>query len=100
MGIGHYPDSLFSDSEHMIRSRQRMGDDLVLFTDHGLELMERVSEQASRQQITLRYRRLRPSNLEDVFLQLTGEPLREDAPGPLDGRQGEGSVEDAQSTPA
>jgi lipooligosaccharide transport system ATP-binding protein len=100
LGIGHYPDSLFSDSEHMIRSRQRMGDDLVLFTDHGLELMERVSEQASRQQITLRYRRLRPSNLEDVFLQLTGEPLREDAPGPLDGRQGEGSVEDAQSTPA
>jgi lipooligosaccharide transport system ATP-binding protein len=100
LGIGRYPDSLFSDSEHMIRSRQRMGDDLVLFTDHGLELMERVSEQASRQQITLRYRRLRPSNLEDVFLQLTGEPLREDAPGPLDGRQGEGSVEDAQSTPA
>jgi lipooligosaccharide transport system ATP-binding protein len=100
LGIGHYPDSLFSDSEHMIRSRQRMGDDLVLFTDHGLELMERVSEQASRQQITLRYRRLRPSNLEDVFLQLTGEPLREDAPGPLDGRQGEGSAEDAQSTPA
>jgi lipooligosaccharide transport system ATP-binding protein len=97
---GHYPDSLFSDSEHMIRSRQRRGDDLVLFTDHGLELMERVSEQASRQQIALRYRRLRPSNLEDVFLKLTGEPLREDAPVPLDGRQGEGSVEDAQSTPA
>jgi lipooligosaccharide transport system ATP-binding protein len=79
LGIGHYPDSLFSDSGSMIRSRQRMGDDLVLFTDQGQELMERVSEQASRQQIMLRYRRLRPSNLEDVFLQLTGESLREDA---------------------
>ncbi len=97
---GQFPDSLFSDSEHMIRSRQRRGDDLVLFTDHGLELMERVSEQAARQQIALRYRRLRPTNLEDVFLQLTGESLREDAPVPLDGMQGEGSVEDAQSTPA
>ena len=74
----HYPDSLFFESEHLIRNRQRRGDDLVLFTDHGLELMERVSEQASRQQIALRYRRLRPSNLEDVFLQLTGEPLMQD----------------------
>jgi lipooligosaccharide transport system ATP-binding protein len=74
------PDSLFHDSEDMVRSRQRRGDDLVLFTDRGMELMERVSQQASRQQITLSYRRLRPSNLEDVFLQLTGEPLREDNP--------------------
>jgi lipooligosaccharide transport system ATP-binding protein len=91
LGIGHYPDSLFSDSVSMIRSRQRMGDDLVLFTDHGQELMERISEQAARQQIMLRYRRLRPSNLEDVFLQLTGEPLREDVLVP---QQGEGIVKD------
>jgi hypothetical protein len=39
----------------------------------------------------LRYRRLRPSNLEDVFLQLTGEPLREDVLVP---QQGEGIVKD------
>ena len=61
----------------------------MLFTDHGPELMERVSEQASRQQVTLRYRRLRPSNLEDVFLQLTGEPLMEDVPDPQGGHRGD-----------
>jgi lipooligosaccharide transport system ATP-binding protein len=88
LGINdHGPDALFYDSEDLIRSRQRRGDDLVLFTDHGMELMERVSEQASRQQIPLRYRRLRPSNLEDVFLQLTGEPLREDFPLDLKPRE-------------
>jgi lipooligosaccharide transport system ATP-binding protein len=100
LGFGHYSDILFSDSEKMIRSRQRMGDELVLFTDHGLELMEKVSEQASRQQISLRYRRLRPSNLEDVFLQLTSESLREDVPMPPDGNQREEIVKNVQNTPA
>ncbi len=91
LGMGnHYPDSLFDGIGNMIRSRQRRGDDLVLFTDFGPELMERVSAQAFRQQITLRHRRLRPSNLEDVFLQLTGEPLMEDVPVPQDGNRGEG----------
>ncbi len=52
--------------------------------------MERISGQASRQQITLRHRRLRPSNLEDVFLQLTGEPLMEDVPVPQGGNRGDG----------
>lgn len=91
LGMGdRCADSLFDNSESMIRSRQRMGDDLVLFTDYGSELMERVSEEASRQQITLRYRRLRPSNLEDVFLQLTGEPLMQDINDPWDGKGGNG----------
>ncbi len=82
------PDSLFAGSEGLIRGRQGMGDDLVLFTDSGMELMERISEQASRQHIALRYRRLRPSNLEDVFLQLTGEPLTDDATAPVVGTGG------------
>lgn len=90
LGIGgQHSDSLFENSLELIRSRQRMGDDLVLFTDHGLELLDRVSAQASRQQLAIRYRRLRPSNLEDVFLQLTGEPLQ-DVPSPLAGKQQEG----------
>lgn len=89
LGIGdQHSDSLFENSLELIRSRQRMGDDLVLFTDHGLELMDRVSAQASRQQLAIRYRRLRPSNLEDVFLQLTGEPLQ-DAPTPLKQEEGD-----------
>jgi lipooligosaccharide transport system ATP-binding protein len=94
IGDGRSHDSLFDDGWNIIRSRQRRGDDLVLFTDHGSELMERVSTQASRQQITLRYRRLRPSNLEDVFLQLTGEPLIEDINVSQGEDVGRGSQED------
>ncbi|MGD0153480.1 MAG: ABC transporter ATP-binding protein, partial [Thermacetogeniaceae bacterium] len=90
------PDSLFDDSRELIRCRQGMGDDLVLFTDHGLELMDRVTAQASRQQIPIRYRRLRLSNLEDVFLQLTGESLREDGAALLPGKRREGEREDAR----
>lgn len=88
LGIGDgYPESLFDDSQGLIRNRQGMGDDLVLFTDQGLELMDRVSAQASQQHIPIRYRRLRPSNLEDVFLQLTGESLYEDTSAPTEGER-------------
>ncbi len=93
---GECPDSLFDDSRELIRGRQGMGDDLVLFTDHGLELMDRVAAQADRQKTPIRYRRLRPSNLEDVFLQLTGESLREDGAAPLPGKRGEEEGEDVR----
>jgi len=68
-------DLLTEGCEDLIKARQTLGDDLVLFTDHGRELAERISERAVSLDVSINYRRLRPANLEDVFLQLTGESL-------------------------
>jgi len=61
-----------------VRGHQRFGDDVVLFTDHGLELMDAVCRESAVRGIELRYRQLRQANLEDVFLRLTGMNLREE----------------------
>ncbi|MCR4400075.1 MAG: ABC transporter ATP-binding protein, partial [Syntrophomonadaceae bacterium] len=56
----------------LIRGQQAIGEDLVLYTDRGLELLEVLCRRAEEEGIPLRSRGLRPSNLEDVFLMLTG----------------------------
>ncbi|MCL6479049.1 MAG: ABC transporter ATP-binding protein [Peptococcaceae bacterium] len=71
-------DILAEGSEELVKARQVLGDDLVFFSDHGRELARRVSERAAELGIPLNYRRLRPTNLEDVFLKLTGETLKGD----------------------
>jgi len=55
----------------------RAGDDWIIFTNRGQKLSTIVSEKAASLGISLNYRRLRPANLEDVFLKLTGETLTE-----------------------
>lgn len=69
---------LMAGSEDLIKARQVLGDDLVLFTGHGRELVERITGRAAALGIPVGYQRLRPANLEDVFLKLTGETLDED----------------------
>jgi len=69
---------LMEGNEDLIKARQTLGDDLVLFTGHGRELAERISGRAAALGIPVRHQRLRPANLEDVFLKLTGETLKED----------------------
>ncbi|KJS01242.1 MAG: ABC transporter [Peptococcaceae bacterium BRH_c4a] len=68
-------ESLSAGLTELIKASHILGDDLVLFTDHGRVLAERVGERARELGITLDYHRLRPTNLEDVFLKLTGETL-------------------------
>ena len=68
-------DSLADGLDELIKARHILGDDLVLFTDHGRALSERIGEAAKNLGISLDYHRLRPTNLEDVFLKLTGETL-------------------------
>jgi lipooligosaccharide transport system ATP-binding protein len=71
-------ESLLEGSAELVRARQTLGDDLIIYTDHGRELAGRVSARAADLGFTLNYRRVRPTNLEDVFLKLTGESLMED----------------------
>lgn len=68
-------DSLAAGLDELIKASHILGDDLVLFTDHGRLLAERVGERSRELGISLDYQRLRPTNLEDVFLKLTGETL-------------------------
>ncbi len=68
-------DSLAEGYGDLIKARQTLGDDLVFFSDYGKDLAEKISERALRQGVSIYYRRLRPTNLEDVFLKLTGESL-------------------------
>jgi len=62
-------------SQRLLKSYQTIGDDLILFTDHGQALAETLSTRLAALQLRLNYQRLRPTNLEDVFLKLTGETL-------------------------
>ncbi|OPY56193.1 MAG: putative ABC transporter ATP-binding protein YbhF [Pelotomaculum sp. PtaU1.Bin035] len=70
-------EALIKGSEELIKARQELGDDLIIFTDYGRELAGRISERAAGMGILLNYRRLRQTNLEDVFLKLTGETLKQ-----------------------
>ncbi len=70
-------DSLIEGNEELIKAWQTLGDDLIIFTNRGSELSGIVSGKAAGLGISLNYRRLRPTNLEDVFLKLTGETLTE-----------------------
>ncbi|MDA8441733.1 MAG: ABC transporter ATP-binding protein [Peptococcaceae bacterium] len=68
-------EAVTDSAAHLVKASQTLGDDLVLFSNHGRELSTAVNEWAERQGIPLSYQRLRPANLEDVFLKLTGETL-------------------------
>ena len=79
LGINsHQYDSLLKECKELVKASQTLGDDLVLFSNRGQELSQLVSESAANLGLPLNYRRLRPTNLEDVFLKLTGESLKED----------------------
>lgn len=69
--------TLVEGTEELIKARQSLGDDLILFTNHGRELAENIAARAAALGFSLNYRRLRPTNLEDVFLKLTGATLEE-----------------------
>lgn len=71
-------DLLAEGCEDLIKARHVLGDDLVIFSDHGRELAERITARASRLGFSIDYHRIRPANLEDVFLKLTGRPLDDD----------------------
>lgn len=61
----------------LVKGHQRLGDLLVVFSNQGEEVARLISNRAVELGIPINYRRLRPSNLEDVFLKLTGETLQE-----------------------
>ncbi|HBV99555.1 MAG: ABC transporter [Peptococcaceae bacterium BICA1-7] len=70
--------------ERLIKSRQLLGDEMVLFTDQGRDLAAKISARADEMDIAISRQMLRQSNLEDVFLKLTGETLtgdHEEEPG-------------------
>lgn len=67
--------NLTQGAHGLMKDYQILGDNVLLFTNCGQELSEFVSARAKELGITILYRRLRPSNLEDVFFKLTGETL-------------------------
>lgn len=66
---------LLEGADILIKSRQTLADNPVLFSHCGQELADWITTQAAAKGITINYKRLRPTNLEDVFLKLTGETL-------------------------
>lgn len=64
----------------LLKAHHVLGDSLLLFTNNGRELEDRIASGAQTLGISLSYRRLRSTNLEDVFLKLTGETMQ-DSPG-------------------
>lgn len=79
LGTASLPDDFVSSlGEEHIKAWHHVGDDLVLFTNHGQQLAEQVTAKAAFLGINLNYQRLRPTNLEDVFLKLTGGSLNEE----------------------
>jgi lipooligosaccharide transport system ATP-binding protein len=73
----NYTDHLLEGIDELAKGHQRLGDVLVVFTNQGEELTRVISNRMVERGVPINYRRLRPSNLEDVFLKLTGETLQE-----------------------
>jgi len=69
--------ALIECAGELLKAEHRLEESLILFSDQGRRLEERIAAEAQRLGIALSYRRLRPANLEDVFLKLTGETLKE-----------------------
>lgn len=67
--------TILATAADLIKDHQLLGDNLLLFTNRGEELAASVAGLTAARGIPVNYRRLRPSNLEDVFLKLTGETL-------------------------
>lgn len=68
-------DKLIDKVRPFIKDYFRLGDTLLLFSTDGERLNGEVTKLAAEEGLILNYHRLRPSNLEDVFLKLTGETL-------------------------
>ena len=73
----YYTNQLLEGIGELAKGHQRIGDLLVVFTSDGERLVRTISGRAAASGIPINNRRLRPSNLEDVFLKLTGATLRE-----------------------
>ncbi|MHB8157586.1 MAG: ABC transporter ATP-binding protein [Desulfocucumaceae bacterium] len=73
-----YWESLEEGLEGLIKARQTLSGDMVLFTDYGQELSKRITQRAEELKVDIKYQRLRQTNLEDVFLKLTGSTLEGD----------------------
>jgi len=54
---------------------QKIGDNLILYSDTEKLLTENIAELIAAEHIPVRYQRIRQTNLEDVFLKLTDESL-------------------------
>lgn len=70
-----YQTKLLEWSVPWLKTSQHIGDDLVLYTDTGQLLSDNLNHMIADAHLPVRYQRLRPTNLEDVFLKLTGETL-------------------------
>ncbi|AHF10058.1 ABC transporter ATP-binding protein [Dehalobacter restrictus] len=76
--LGVSPDmqnKLLHWSSEWLKSFQQIGDDLVLYSDNGPAMADDLNQRIAGEHLPVSYQRLRPTNLEDVFLKLTGETL-------------------------
>ncbi len=69
----------YSQIEHwcssLLKTSQQIGNTLILYSEQGQALTDRMTTFFANNNITPTYQRLRPTNLEDVFLKLTGKTL-------------------------
>ncbi len=85
LGIYSYNwEQLIESCSTLIKASQVLGDELILFTDEGRKLSETINSKAKELGIVIDYHKLRPTNLEDVFLKLTGESLEGKGLGGID----------------
>ena len=68
-------EKLLEGCESLVKARQQRGEDQILFTHQGQELADFLRHKSSQLAVPIRYQRVRPANLEDVFLKLTGGSL-------------------------
>ncbi len=71
-------EDLLGDNQELVKAQLTLDNNLILFSNHGQKLADLLTEKASSKGISLNYHRLRSTNLEDVYLKLTGATLQED----------------------
>lgn len=63
----------------LLKTSQQIGNTLILYSEQGQPLMDKITTFFAVNKITPSYQRLRSTNLEDVFLKLTGKTLETSA---------------------
>lgn len=73
-------EAMLDNCSPWLKAYQYIGENLILYSEKGQVLADKINKFLAKHGIVASYQRIRPTNLEDVFLKLTGKTLDDGSP--------------------
>lgn len=73
-------ETLLSNIAPWLKAYQYIGENLILYSEKGQVLADNINKFLAEHSVIASYQRIRSTNLEDVFLKLTGKTLADGSP--------------------